>query len=124
MLVGLPLAHPGGVLKRSTNIAKYMSKIFSIHYDESAEQELTHFRANVRRRILDDVDSQLCWQPAVTSRRRKVLESLVPPWDQDRPVWQLTVGEYRVFYDVDEDRYEVIVRAVRRKGRRSTEEVL
>jgi mRNA-degrading endonuclease RelE of RelBE toxin-antitoxin system len=39
-------------------------------------------------------------------------------------VWQLRVGDFRVFYDVDEDREQVIIRAIRRKGRRSTKEIL
>jgi len=58
------------------------------------------------------------------SRRRKLLEGLVPPWDSVRPVWQLRVGDFRVFYDVDEKAHEVIVRAVRRKGTKKTEEIL
>jgi mRNA-degrading endonuclease RelE of RelBE toxin-antitoxin system len=33
-------------------------------------------------------------------------------------------GDFRVFYDVDEERSEVIVRAIRRKGTMSTEEIL
>jgi len=41
-----------------------------------------------------------------------------------RPVWQLRVGEFRVFYDVDEEQEAVIVRAVRWKGRKITEEIL
>jgi mRNA-degrading endonuclease RelE of RelBE toxin-antitoxin system len=48
----------------------------------------------------------------------------VPPWNSTRPVWQLRVGEFRIFYDVDDTRREVIVRAVRRKGTKSTEEIL
>jgi mRNA-degrading endonuclease RelE of RelBE toxin-antitoxin system len=58
------------------------------------------------------------------SRRRKLLEGLVPPWDSVHPVWQLRVGDFRVFYDVDERARKVIVRAVRRKGTKRTEEIL
>jgi mRNA-degrading endonuclease RelE of RelBE toxin-antitoxin system len=58
------------------------------------------------------------------TKRRKLLEGLVPPWDSERPVWQLRVGDFRVFYDVDEERREVIVRAIRRKGTKGTEEIL
>jgi mRNA-degrading endonuclease RelE of RelBE toxin-antitoxin system len=38
--------------------------------------------------------------------------------------WQLRVGDFRVFYDVDVEQKAVIVRAVRRKGTRTTEEIL
>ncbi len=48
----------------------------------------------------------------------------MPPWDEVRQVWQLRVGDFRVFYDVDEERREVVVRAIRRKGSKTTKEVL
>lgn len=48
----------------------------------------------------------------------------MPPWNKVRLVWQLRVGDFRVFYDVDEARREVVVRAIRRKGRKTTKEVL
>jgi len=41
------------------------------------------------------------------------------------PVWQLRVGEYRVFYDVDREEMAVYVRAVRLKPpHKTTEEIL
>ncbi len=73
---------------------------------------------------MDEVDAQLTREPMKQTKRRKLLEGLVPPWDSARPVWQLRVGEFRVFYDVDESRREVIIRAVRRKGTKSTEEII
>jgi mRNA-degrading endonuclease RelE of RelBE toxin-antitoxin system len=63
-------------------------------------------------------------KPTTPTRRKKLLEGLVPPWDALRPVWQLRVGDFRVFYDVDEERQEVIVRAIRRKGSKTTKEAL
>src|SRR5258708_40163445 len=98
--------------------------MFGILYEESAEEDLRNLRAFEARRILDEVDAQLSPAPMKPTRRRKLLEGLVPPWDSARPVWQLRVGDFRVFYDVDEARCEVIVRAVRRKGTKSTEEIL
>ena len=38
---------------------------------------------------------------------------LVPPWHHVDPVWELRVGEYRVFYDVDEAESAVIIRAIK-----------
>jgi mRNA-degrading endonuclease RelE of RelBE toxin-antitoxin system len=63
-------------------------------------------------------------KPTTPTRRKKLLEGLVSPWDALRPVWQLRVGDFRVFYDVDEERQEVIVRAIRRKGSKTTKEAL
>lgn len=96
----------------------------AILYDEAAEVDLRELRVHEARRILDEIDSQLPKEPTTPSRRRKLLEALAPPWEGVRPVWQLRVGDFRVFYDVDEDREQVLIRAIRRKGRRSTKEIL
>lgn len=98
--------------------------MFAILYDEAAEQDLRAFRVYEARRILDEIDAQLTKEPSSRSRRRKLLDGLVPPWDSVRPVWQLRVGDFRVFYDVEEERHEVVVRAIRRKGAKTTKEVL
>lgn len=98
--------------------------MFAILYDEAAEQDLRALRVHEARRILDEIDAQLTKEPLSPSRRRKLLEGLVPPWDSVRPVWQLRVGDFRVFYDVEERQHEVVVRAVRRKGTKTTKEVL
>lgn len=98
--------------------------MFAIRYEDATEPELKTLRRYDLRRILDDVDEQLKVEPTTPSRRRKLLKGLKPPWDEVGPVWQLRVGDYRVFYDVDEARREVVVRAVRWKGRKTTEEIL
>jgi mRNA-degrading endonuclease RelE of RelBE toxin-antitoxin system len=98
--------------------------VYSIEFVEQSLRELQGLRVVDRRRVLNAVEEKLRLEPAKQDRRRKVLVGLVPPWDQVRPVWQLRVGEFRVFYDVDEEQEAVIVRAVRRKGRKMTEEIL
>ncbi len=98
--------------------------MFTILYDEAAEQDLRGLRAYEARRILDEIDDQLTREPTARTRRRRLLEGLVPPWDQVRPVWQLRVGDFRVFYDVDEVQRQVVVRAIRQKGSKTTKEVL
>jgi len=41
------------------------------------------------------------------------------------PIWELRLGEYRVFYDVDEAKSSVTIRAIRHKPpHKRTEEVL
>ncbi len=79
----------------------------------------------LRQRILDSVDEQLSHVPTRETRSRRILHGLVPPFEADPPIWQLRVGEYRVFYDVDEIDRIVYVRAVRHKPpHRTTEEIL
>ena len=98
--------------------------MFAITFGENAVAEIDRLRAAERRRVLDAIERQLAYEPAETTRRKKMLAGLAPPWEQVRPVWQLRVGGLRVFYDVDESTRLVIVRAVRRKERRRTEEIL
>ncbi len=101
-----------------------MDRMVVILYDEAAEEDMRALRVYEVRRIIHGVDRQLRKDPMTHSRRKKLLEGLVPPWDTVRPVWQLRIGDFRVFYDVDEEREEVIVRAVRRKGTKTTKEIL
>ena len=98
--------------------------MFAIRFGEDAIAELAGLRAAERRRLLDAIEKQLTHAPGEETGKRKMLSGLVPPWDQIRPVWQLRVGGLRVFYDVDEAGRLVIVRAVRRKERKKTEEIL
>jgi mRNA-degrading endonuclease RelE of RelBE toxin-antitoxin system len=98
--------------------------VFEIRLGEDAVAEIAELRTAERRCLLDAIEKQLTYEPAETSRRKKMLSGLVPPWEQVRPVWQLRVGDLRVFYDVDESAQVVIVRAVRRKERKRTEEIL
>jgi mRNA-degrading endonuclease RelE of RelBE toxin-antitoxin system len=52
-------------------------------------------------------------------------KTVKPPWDHELPVWELRVGEYRVFYDVNDTERQVTVRAIRRKPpHATTEEIL
>ena len=39
----------------------------------------------------------------------------MPPWHAEPPIWELRVGDYRVFYDVAEAEKIVYIRAVRLK---------
>ena len=47
------------------------------------------------------------------------------PFDAVPPIWQLSVGDVRVFYDIDETDKVVYVRAIRRKPPgKTTKEIL
>jgi mRNA-degrading endonuclease RelE of RelBE toxin-antitoxin system len=51
--------------------------------------------------------------------------NLIPPWSEELPVWELRVGDYRIFYDVSEEEELVYVRAIRKKPPdKRTEEIL
>ena len=99
--------------------------MYDIRYAEDVANDLKRLRAAQRTQILDRIDAQLTYQPTEQTRNRKILVGLVPPWEHEEPVWQLRIGEFRVFYDVDEAEAIVVIRAIRHKPpHKTTEEIL
>ena len=98
--------------------------MFEIRLGRGALQDLKRLRAHERARVVDEIERCLVEQPQEPSRNRKQLTALVPPWEHVPPVWELRVDDYRVFYDADAGARLVVVRAVRRKGRSTTKEIV
>lgn len=99
--------------------------MYDIRYAEDVANDLKRLRAAQRRQILDRIDAQLTHQPTEQTRNRKILVGLVPPWEHEEPVWELRIGQFRVFYDVDEKAAVVSIRAIRHKPtHKTTEEIL
>jgi mRNA-degrading endonuclease RelE of RelBE toxin-antitoxin system len=99
--------------------------VFEIRFAEGVEEDLRNIRIYYRNQILDAIEKQLAHEPDTRTRNRKLLENLIPPWQTVAPIWELRVGEYRVFYDVSAAESVVYVRAVRRKRRGTkTENIL
>ena len=99
--------------------------MFEIRFAEGVEEDLRKIRIYYRNQILDAVEEQLAHEPDTRTRNRKLLDNLIPPWQTVAPIWELRVGEYRVFYDVSPTESVVYVRAVRRKRRGTkTEDIL
>ena len=99
--------------------------MFEIRFAESVEDDLRKIRVYYRNRILDSIEEQLTHEPETATRNRKLLENLTPPWQTVAPIWELRVGDYRVFYDVSAAESVVYVRAVRKKPPgTSTEDML
>ena len=99
--------------------------MYQVLVTRGAEEDLRGLRARDRTTVLDAMERQLSHEPDRTTRNRKPLFALRPPWSGMEPVWELRVGEWRVFYDIDDGERQVVVRAVRRKPpHATTEEVL
>lgn len=99
--------------------------VFEIEIGESALENIGRLRAFDGRRILDEIEKQLSHEPTTGTRHRKMLPGLKPPFKAVPPIWELSLGEFRVFYDVNEVEKRVHVRAVRQKQpHRTTEEIL
>lgn len=75
--------------------------------------------------LLDRIEEQLLHEPATETRHKTIVVGLEPPWEHEKPIWQLRIGEFRVFYDVDANASRVAVRAIRHKpAHKTTEEIL
>jgi mRNA-degrading endonuclease RelE of RelBE toxin-antitoxin system len=93
--------------------------MFEVGYHPEAARELRALRAYDRARILDAIERHLLVSPLTLGRSKKVLDL-----GEEGHVHQLRVGDFRVFYDVDETERMVLIRYVRRKGRKTTGGVL
>jgi mRNA-degrading endonuclease RelE of RelBE toxin-antitoxin system len=98
--------------------------VFRIRLSRGALQDLRSLRAHDRARVVAELERQLTQHALEASPDRKQLSAVVPLWEHVPPVWELRIGEYRVFYDVDGAAGLVPVRAIRQQGRRTTKEIL
>ena len=80
--------------------------MFDIELTESASEDLRFLRKSDRRHIVAEIERHLSVEPLVPTLRRKPLRSnLLAPWE-------LRIGDFRVFYDVEEGANIVVIRAV------------
>ena len=70
---------------------------FTIRLTDRSVEDLDFFRKNERRIIADGIAEFLTHDADVETRRRKRMRPnpLAP--------WELRIGDYRVFYDVEKD---------------------
>lgn len=98
---------------------------FDLEIMPSAFQELNEIKVFYRRAIADAIDEQLRDEPTVPTRNRKIVPDVQASFEHEPPLWELRVGDFRVFYDVDEESRMVFVRAIREKPPHAkTEDVL
>ena len=88
---------------------------FQVHIVPSALDELRAIQVFFRRPIAAAIEQQLIHQPTVETKHRKRLLNVEPSFEHEPPLWELRVGDFRVFYDADESSASVLVRAIRQK---------
>ncbi len=99
--------------------------MYTIEYAEGVADDLADLRPFHRQQILDGFEEQRTHQPTQETRNKKQLPGLVPPWEHVKPVWELRIGEHRVFYDAGGAQKLVTIRAIRHKPpHKTTEEIL
>lgn len=85
--------------------------MFRIEFTGGALGDLDYFRKAEQAIIMRRIEASLVDQPSVETRQRKPLRP------NDLSVWELRVGDFRVFYDVDLQLGVVTIRAIGRKER-------
>ncbi len=99
--------------------------MYEIEIVPDALFELNKVPVFYRRAIEQAVDSELAHTPNQETKNRKCLHGLVPGFEYEEPLWELRVGDWRVFYDMDEEGKKVIIRGVRfKKSGRTTKEIV
>jgi mRNA-degrading endonuclease RelE of RelBE toxin-antitoxin system len=112
------------VVDKAGCICNYIC-VYRLRFAKSVVGDPQRLRAYDRQGIVEAIEKQLREEPVRPTRNRKLLVNLIPPWTAELPVWELRVGDYRVFYDISQEDETVYVRAVRKKPPgKSTEEML
>ena len=78
--------------ERVGRVSKQLELVFA-----GVDIVLGHPPTNRRITIVNAIERNLSAAPLAPSRTRKELTGLVPPRGPVRPVWQLRIGDYRVF---------------------------
>ncbi len=83
---------------------------FSIEFSRPALDHLEQFRKRDQRVIIDAIALRLTHEPERATRQRKKLE------DNAIAPWELRVGDFRVFYDVDPEGKKVAIVGIGQKS--------
>lgn len=76
--------------------------MYELEFTQDAIDDLRFLKKNEQQEVIDGIESQLLYEPAIETRNRKRLRP------NDVSEWELRLGKFRVFYDV-----EAVVRIVR-----------
>jgi mRNA-degrading endonuclease RelE of RelBE toxin-antitoxin system len=80
--------------------------VFEIEFTASALEDLGCFKKAEQNLILDNIEASLQHEPLAETRHRKPLRP------NDLSAWELRVGNFRVFYDVNDEDKIVLIKAI------------
>ncbi len=92
--------------EKARPISVYNLPMYEIRYIAEEMADLAALRKFDSKTILDQIDAYLKYEPNIETRNRKRLEP------NEIADWELRLGKYRVFYDIEEDIKTVTVLAV------------
>src|SRR5207249_8737092 len=84
--------------------------MFEIRFAESVEEDLRSIRIYYRNQILDPIEEQLAHEPDTSTRNRKLLENLIPPWQTVAPIRELRVGRSEEHTSELQSRFDLVCR--------------
>jgi hypothetical protein len=89
---------------------------FVIEFSDASDRDMQRLRVFDQRRVAEAIGTQLTQRPNVETRNIKCLGwHMTADFDFIPPLWELRVGNLRVFYEVDEAENIVYVHVVRYK---------
>jgi mRNA-degrading endonuclease RelE of RelBE toxin-antitoxin system len=79
---------------------------YQIDFSNDARTDLSYFTAYERKIIVSGIKEQLVHEPHSEVKNRKKL--------RDNPLanWELRIGKYRIFYEINEDTLSVTIISV------------
>ncbi|MBM4049670.1 MAG: type II toxin-antitoxin system RelE/ParE family toxin [Planctomycetes bacterium] len=80
--------------------------MYEIDFTPEANEDLDLFRKFEQQQVLDEIERQLKHQPSVETRNRKRLRP------NNVADWELRIGKFRVFYNVEDETRTVSIEAV------------
>lgn len=80
--------------------------MYDIEFTPESLVDLKSFRKFERAQIVDEIESQLLYEPIVQTRNRKKMRP------NEVAGWELRIGRFRVFYNVDEEQSLVSIEAI------------
>ena len=82
---------------------------YRIDVTEEAQIDLSYYTAFERKLVVSEIREQLSNQPLLETKNRKSL--------RDNPIaaWELRIGKYRIFYEVNEPAQSVSIVSVGHK---------
>jgi mRNA-degrading endonuclease RelE of RelBE toxin-antitoxin system len=83
--------------------------MYWITFTYSAMDDLAYYGKGAQKLILDQVAAQRTYQPSIRTRNRKLLRHT---YVSD---WEVRIGQYRVFYSIDEAARAVEIRMIGHK---------
>ena len=80
--------------------------MFEIAFTPEAIEDLRCFKKVERKQIIAELESQLSYEPAIETRKRKRLRP------NKLAEWELRLNRFRVFFDIDPENRLIKVEAV------------